>query len=97
MFDNKLISQTTQIIKGTVNNLLSREEILHKKRIVICKECGLYNKDGVFGPECNNKIFLNPITNEISNIPKSGFYKGCSCVLSSATRVIDKKCPVGKW
>ena len=97
MSDNKVISQASQIIKGTINNLLSKEESLYKTRILICKDCGLYNKNGAFGPSCNSKIFLNPITNEVSNIPKSGVYKGCGCVLSSATRVIDKKCPIGKW
>lgn len=86
-----------QIIKGTYNNVLNKESILFEKRIKICKDCKLYKKDGVFGPECNSKLFLNPTTDDISYIPRKGYYKGCGCILRSKTRVIDTQCPLGKW
>ena len=86
-----------QILKGTYNNILNKEEELYKGRISICKSCKLYKIDGIFGPECNPTIYLNPISNEISTKPKEGFINGCGCVLRSKTRVKDAKCPVGKW
>lgn len=97
MYDSELIKQTSQIVKGTINNLLNKEDQLYNSRIAICKKCKLYKADGIFGPKCNEKLYLNPNTNETSTVPRSGYYKGCACVLSSAARVIDKKCPLGKW
>ena len=58
MSTSKLIDQASQIVKGTINNLLNNEEELYKYRISICKNgCGLYNPNGVFGAECNRKIY----------------------------------------
>lgn len=98
MSNFELINQASQIIKGTINNLLNNEEELYKYRISICKDkCGLYNPTGIFGQECNSKIYWNPDTNQKSDIPKMGFYKGCGCALNSATRAKDHTCPINRW
>lgn len=86
-----------QIIRGTVNNLLNKEEELYNQRINICHECKLLNKTKLFGEICNSNLYLNPITNEISVNPKEGFKNGCGCVIASKSRVKEAHCPVGKW
>jgi len=90
------IELTKQILKGTYNNLLNKEQELFKTRMIICKECKLYKADGVFGAECNSKLYLNPKTDETSFKPKEGYVKGCSCILRSKTRSLDSHCPAKK-
>lgn len=86
----------SQIVKGTINNLLNKEEDLYLKRIAICKSCKLLIQNKLFGEICNPNLYLNPQTNETSTVPRPGFKHGCSCVLASKTRVKDTHCPVGK-
>jgi hypothetical protein len=85
-----------QIIEGTINNLFNKQESLFNKRIKICEKCKLYIDHPTFGPLCNNRLFINPITDEISNTKKEGFKKGCGCILRSKTRVVNAKCPINK-
>lgn len=88
----------SQIIEGTVNNFLNKNADLYKERIAICFKCKLLIRDEVFGDLCNNKLYLNPMTNETSTTDDGiGFKKGCGCILSSKTRVKEATCPVGKW
>ena len=61
-------------------------------RIEICKHCPI-NANG----QCTNKLCLNPKTNEISTKFKEGFFRGCGCRLNAKTRLINAKCPAGKW
>lgn len=82
----------SQIIEGTVNNLLDKNTELYQERINICKKCPLLNSLGI----CNPLKYLNPQTGEVSNTKKEGFVKGCGCVMSSKTRVPNAKCVVGK-
>lgn len=91
------MSNINQIVKGTINNILSKEENLYKKRITICKKCKLLTQTKIFGEVCNSKIYLNPNTDEISSEPKLGFKRGCGCVIGSKTRVRESHCPLGKW
>lgn len=85
-----------QIVKGFVNRATNKEEDLYETRIKICKDCKLYKPDGMFGEQCNAKLYLNPITDEISRTPKPGFKNGCGCILKAKTRVKDAHCPVNK-
>lgn len=87
----------TQILKGTFNNITNRKEELYNDRIKICKECKLLKKDEFFGEICNNRLWLNPITDETSYIPLEGYYKGCGCILQSKGRLPEAVCPAGKW
>lgn len=86
-----------QIVKGTVNNLLNKEDELYNERIKICNTCKLRTINKVFGAICNPNLYLNPTTNETSFNSKPGFKSGCGCVLNSKTRVKEAKCPLGKW
>ena len=86
----------SQIIQGTVNNLMGLEEELCKARLAICSNCPLY-VDSIIGKRCDNTTFLNPKTGEISKKAKSGFFKGCGCVMQSKARLKNVKCPLGKW
>lgn len=87
----------SSIVTGTIKNLLNKDEELFLQRIAICKKCKLHKIDRIFGEVCNSTLYLNPTTNEMSPIPKPGFYHGCGCVLGSKCRVLDEQCPLGKW
>ena len=87
----------TQIAEGFVNNALNKEQDLFKERISICRRCQLHKIDTIFGEVCNKKLYVNPKTNEISNIIKEGFYNGCGCVLASKARVPRANCPLNRW
>lgn len=90
------IMSINQIVQGTFNNLLRREEELYKERIQICRNCKLLMETKLFGAICNPNIYLNPITNETSSTAKAGFKNGCGCVLSSKCRVKEVHCPLNK-
>ena len=84
-----------QIIEGTLNNILKKEQSLFEQRIKICKQCKLYKEHITLGAICNHKLYIND-KDEISTTPKEGFKKGCGCILRSKTRVINAKCPINK-
>lgn len=85
-----------QIIKGSFNNLLNKEEDLYKERIAICDDCKLMIEVTVFGKVCNSNLYLNQVTNETSTVQKPGFKNGCGCVLASKNRVKEAHCPLNK-
>ena len=84
------------IAKGFFNNLTNREDLLYKERIAICRSCKLLKKDSIFGEICNDNLFLNPNTDEISRENKQGFFSGCGCILRSKTRVPEARCPLNR-
>lgn len=86
----------SQIVNGTLKNIFNQEEKLYNKRIVICRQCKLRKIDTIFGEMCSPSLYLNPNTDEISNVPKEGFTPGCGCVLGSKTRVRELECPLKK-
>lgn len=86
-----------QIAEGFYKSLTDKEKELYEDRIAICRECKLLKTDSVFGEICNGRLFLNPETNETSQVRKEGFMRGCGCVLRAKTRVKTAKCPLGKW
>lgn len=89
-------NQITDIAKGHYNEILNREEVISKKRLQICKNCPILS-DTMFGMMCDSKKYLDPKTNQVSYVAKDGYKKGCGCRLSAKTRVLDAKCPQGKW
>ena len=92
-----MTNQAQQIAKGFFNSLTNRKEELSSERKEICLQCKLYKADGIFGPECNSDLHLNPKTDETSTTAKIGFFNGCGCVINSKTRVQEASCPAGKW
>lgn len=85
------------ILEGHAHEALGNNQDLYEERIKICKECGLY-KETMMGPICNPKLYISvEDKTTISNTPKVGFKRGCSCRLSSKCRVKFAKCIVEKW
>ena len=93
---NDIMSIISQIAKGTVNNLLNKEDELYQKRIKMCRSCKLFKQDKIFGEICNPSLYVNPKTEETSRVFKSGFIHGCGCVLRSKTRVKEAECPLDR-
>lgn len=84
-----------QIVQGAMNDLLGLNKDIKSERIKICYMCPLYSKK--LGGKCNNKLYLNPLTGEISSEPKDGFKNGCGCKLDFKTTVSEAHCPLNKW
>lgn len=90
------MGQVKDIINGHVNEALGRNQDLFEKRMAICKKCGLY-KETPAGPICNPKLYISKEDKTtISTTQKIGFIRGCSCRLSSKTRVNGARCIVNK-
>lgn len=92
-----MLQQISDIVEGTFNNVTNRYEDLFLERIKFCNKCPIIKDDEVFGLMCDNKKWLNPITNKVSYFPLDGYMQGCGCILESKTRVPHAVCPAGKW
>nr|DAT90374.1 MAG TPA: hypothetical protein [Caudoviricetes sp.] len=89
------MSQIADIVKGHIREAFNINEDLRSARIQICKKCPLYSPD--FGGYCNSKLWLNPRTNQISDIEMLGWIRGCGCRLEAKTRNPNNHCNAGKW
>lgn len=83
------------IVNGHIKELFNLQEDLSKTRLEICYKCPLYSKN--FGGICNNKLWLNVNTGDVSTVSKPGYVNGCSCRLQAKTRLATAKCPANKW
>lgn len=83
------------IIKGHINEALGLNKNISEERKRICYQCPLYSTK--FGGICNNKLWLNTETGDVSTYPQDGYKRGCGCKLSYKTENPSSKCPVGKW
>ena len=83
------------IIKGHFNEVLNINEDISKNRLEICYRCPLYSSR--LGGVCNNRLWLNVNTGDVSTTKKPGYLCGCGCRLSAKTRLPSAECPVGKW
>lgn len=83
------------IVKGHINEIFNLNEDISKNRMKICYSCPLYSNK--LGGMCNNKLWLNVNTGDVSLEPKRGYKKGCGCRLYAKTRLPNAQCPVGKW
>lgn len=84
-----------QIIKGHLNEVLNLNKDISEGRLQICYQCPLYSPK--YGGLCNNRLWLNVETGDVSLVSKPGYKNGCSCRLQAKTRLPDAICPVGKW
>lgn len=64
-------------------------------RLDICRKCPLYKED-FMGEVCNPKKFINK-EGDSSYIPRSGYTRGCGCILRKKAAVPSNHCIVGKW
>ena len=83
------------IVKGTVNEVLGLNKDISSGRLKICHQCPLYSNK--YGGVCNNRLWLNVETGDVSIVQKKGYQKGCGCRLQAKTTLLNATCPVGKW
>ena len=83
------------IINGHTKELFNLNQELSQNRLKICYSCPLYSKS--LGGICNNKLWLNPNTGDVSDKPKEGYVRGCACRVNAKTRIPEAKCVAGKW
>ena len=83
------------IVKGHINEVLGLNKDISVGRLQICYECPLYSTK--YGGLCNNRLWLNPVTGDVSTIKKIGYKNGCGCRLSAKTSLPNAVCPLGKW
>lgn len=68
---------------------------ISENRLRICYACPLYSSRQ--GGTCNNKLWLNPITGDVSTEQKDGYKKGCGCVIKYKINNPNSICPLNKW
>lgn len=66
-----------------------------EERFEICKKCPLYSIK--YGGICNNKLYVNFETNDVSTEPLEGYVNGCGCILSSKLKNPNQICHLGRW
>lgn len=77
------------IIKETQSKDISKE------RLQICYSCPLYTKQG--GGMCNNKLWLNANTGDVSMSKQLGYVRGCGCLIHHKVKRPNAVCPANKW
>lgn len=82
-----------KFINGNVSKMLDFD--ISEKRLKICHECPLYTPK--YGGICNERLWLNPDTGDVSSEKQVGYKNGCGCKLSFKVNNIDSKCPLDKW
>lgn len=83
------------IVKGHVNEALGFNKDFAARREAICKKCPIYSSK--FGGLCNDKLWLDPKTDEISIKRKDGYVRGCGCRIPAKTTLPNATCVAGKW
>lgn len=83
------------IANGHIKEVFNINEDLSKSRLKICYACPLYSKR--LGGLCNNDLWLNVNTGEVSSVEKEGYIRGCGCRLLAKTRLPEATCMAGKW
>lgn len=71
--------------------MLTTSNLINLRRDV-CTSCPLYKK-GI----CNHKLYLNPLTGDVSTKNKEGYINGCGCEIEYKITELHEKCPVSKW
>lgn len=84
-----------QIIQGHVNEIFGLNKDISQERLKICYACPLYSQK--LGGICNNKLWLNPNTGDVSTVQKDGYKRGCGCRLLAKTKLSNAHCPLNKW
>ena len=70
----------------------SSTEDLVKTRIKICERCPIYSRG-----RCNSNLWINPDTNEVSTYARTGYIRGCNCLIAVKARNPNNHCVAGKW
>ena len=64
--------EVKNIIHGHINEIFNLNEDISKNRLKVCYKLG-----GI----CNNRLWLNVNTGDVSTTMKPGYINGCSCRL----------------
>jgi hypothetical protein len=91
------MSKIFEIMNGAKKNAFNEDEDLYKQRLSICEKCPIFVKDKLLGMICSNKLWINPETNEVSEVFKNGYMKGCGCMIRLKGRLINEHCIIKKW
>lgn len=83
------------IVKGHINEALGLNKDISTGRLQICHQCPLYSPK--YGGTCNNRLWINVETGDISLVSKFGYKNGCGCRLNAKTSLPSAVCPIGKW
>lgn len=67
---------------------------MESERLAICEKCGIYN---VNQNKCSSYLYINPKTNDVSDIQKDGYIKGCGCYIPTKIKKEFNHCPANKW
>lgn len=94
-FYNRYIMEIGNIIKGHLNEVLNLNKDISLGRLEICYECPLFSTK--FGGLCNNRLWLNIETGDVSLEKKPGYKNGCGCRLKAKASLTNAVCPIGKW
>lgn len=70
------------------------KELNINERLAICKRCPIFNPNT---ERCNSKLWINPDTDDISTYPKSGYIRGCNCIVTIKAKNMNNHCIAGKW
>lgn len=87
--------QIGQIVKGHINEVLGLNQDIAQQRLQVCYSCPLYTSR--LGGLCNDRLWLNPNTGDVSIDKKEGYKRGCGCRLLAKTRIPTASCPLNKW
>lgn len=84
-----------QIIHGHFNEITGQHKNLKHERIEICKTCPIYSP--ILGGICNNKLWINSDTQDVSTVQKDGYVRGCGCRIQAKASLPNAKCIINKW
>lgn len=65
-----------------------------EERKEICEACPIFDEKK---KRCNPNLYVNPITDEVSDTYRVGYVKGCGCNLMFKWKSLLASCPAGKW
>lgn len=85
----------SNIIKGHTNEMLGLNKDISEVRMSICKVCPIFSSK--FGGICNNRLWIDPETNDVSFTQKDGYVRGCGCRCLAKTTIPSEHCVAGKW
>lgn len=90
-----IISQAGNILIGHGNELFNLNGDISQKRLNICLTCPIYSPK--LGGICNNKLWINPQTDDVRFEETPGYVRGCGCRLKAKTTIPSESCVAGKW
>lgn len=83
------------IVDGNISKVLGLDKDFVKIRAKICEDCPIYSSKN--GGTCNSNLWIDPKTEDVSFKEKSGYVRGCGCILKFKWKDPIGKCIIGKW